>query len=146
MTATDIKSKWISKMEHGTPADEAVKCAVDETVTNYKIIEVNNVVLVKKNDALISRIAAEKNTHPITAEFLKVNFKLSFASKTNARYETTPDQTSISVDVFFRESDGATVVVYGEPRDNVVNVKTVGQLISFLNLCGLGDFAKTLKI
>lgn len=148
MTANDIKSKWINKIEHGTPADEAVKCAVDETVANYKVIESNNVALVKKCDALKSRIEAEKDTTPITAEFLRRNFR-DFKTNRYSTYAltaaTTAEQTAISVDVFLREEGDAMVYVYGE-LDNVLNVHTVGELITFLNLCGLQSFTSTLKM
>lgn len=148
MTAEDIKSKWINKIEHGTPADEVVKCAVDETVANYKIIECNNVALVKKCDALKLRIEAEKTTSPITEDFLRCNFK-DFTPHRNAFYvfaaATTAEQTPVSVDVFLREKGDAVVYVYGEP-DNVLNVHTVGELITFLNLCGLNGFASTIKL
>ena len=92
---------------------------------------------------------------PITAEFLRRNFNggsnaedkpLQGISSRYTIFATRRGQTAISVDVFFRREGDATVVIYGEPCDNVLNVHTVGELITFLNLCGLNDFVSELKI
>ncbi len=92
---------------------------------------------------------------PITAEFLCRNFNggsnaedktLQGISSRHTIFATRRGQTAISVDVFFRREGDATVVIYGEPCDNVLNVHTVGELITFLNLCGLNDFVSQLKI
>lgn len=89
-----------------------------------------------------------KNATPITADFLRRNFRDFKTNKYSAYVltaATTAEQTPVSVDVFLREKGDAMVYVYGEP-DNVLNVHTVGELITFLNLCGLNDFASKLKI
>lgn len=92
---------------------------------------------------------------PITEEFLRRNFNggsnaedkpLQGISTRYTIFATRRGQTAISVDVFFRREGDATVVIYGEPCDNVLNAHTVGELITFLNLCGLNDFVSGLKI
>lgn len=75
---------------------------------------------------------------PITVDFLKNNFEDS--SEASKMFSTTKEQTPISVDVF--DTDGTSKVVI---EDNVVYIKTVGQLKAFLRMFGLDEFENNLK-
>ncbi len=88
---------------------------------------------------------------PITLKFLQRNFNGDSSAEEGISsrptiFATRRGQTAISVDVFFRGEGNATVVIYGQPCDNVLNVHKVGELITFLNLCGLNEFVTTLRL
>lgn len=80
---------------------------------------------------------------PITIEFLKRNFADYNAH--NGVYSTMPNQSPKNVDVLpcFGKF---TISVFDETMDNVFTASTIGQLVTFLNLCGLQSFTSTLKI
>jgi len=80
---------------------------------------------------------------PITVEFLKKNF--ADYSENNNVYSTMPEQSPRCVDVLpcFGKF---TISVFDETMDNVFTASTIGQLVTFLNLCGLNDFVSTLKM
>lgn len=80
---------------------------------------------------------------PITVEFLKKNF--ADYSENNNVYSTTREQSPKCVNVlpYFWKF---VISVYDETNDNCFTASTIGQLVAFLNLCGLQSFASTLKI
>ena len=80
---------------------------------------------------------------PITVNFLKKNF--ADYSEDNNVYSTTREQSPRCVDVFpcFGKF---TISVFDETMDNVFTASTIGQLVAFLNLCGLQSFTSTLKM
>lgn len=80
---------------------------------------------------------------PITVEFLKKNF--ADYSENNNVYSTTREQSPRCVDVF--PCSGEFIIsVFDETMDNCLMASTIGQLVAFLNFCGLQSFASTLKI
>ena len=85
----------------------------------------------------------EQMAQPITVEFLKKNF--GDYSAVNDTFSTTPDQTPVSVDVFPRFGK-FTIIVFDEERDDIFTATTIGQLVAFLNLCGLQSFTSALKM
>ena len=83
-------------------------------------------------------------TQPITVEFLKKNFDDYDAN--NDVYSTMPEQSPRCVDVFPCRGE-SVISVYDETNDNCcLTASTIGQLVAFLNLCGLQSFTSTLKI
>lgn len=91
---------------------------------------------------MFTNIITDK-TQPITVDFLKKNFHDS--DELRKRFSTTKKQTPVAVCVIARRDDKFTIVVYDEYRDNIFNAKTIGELITFLNLCGLNNFVAQLK-
>lgn len=85
----------------------------------------------------------EQMAQPITVEFLKRNF--ADYSENNNVYSTMPEQSPKCVDVFpcFGKF---TISVFDETMDNCFTASTVGQLVTFLNLCELQSFTSTLKM
>lgn len=81
---------------------------------------------------------------PLTDEFFTKNF--GDADVAFSRWCTTKEQTPVSIDVNKRRDGKYTVIVYDEVRDNIFNASTVGELVTFLNLCGHNDFVSKLKI
>lgn len=79
---------------------------------------------------------------PITVEFLKKNF--ADYSENNNVYSTTREQSPKCVDVFLCFGK-YTISVFDETMDNCCRASTIGQLVAFLNLCGLNDFVSKLK-
>ena len=79
---------------------------------------------------------------PITVNFLEKNF--ADYSENNNVYSTTREQSPRCVDVFpcFGKF---TISVADETMDNCYTASTIGQLVTFLNLCGLNDFVSKLK-
>lgn len=80
---------------------------------------------------------------PLTDEFFTNNFKdadLGFL-----RWCTTKEQTPVSIDIYKRRDGIYTVIVFDEVRDNIFNASTIGELVTFLNLCGHNDFVSKLK-
>lgn len=84
----------------------------------------------------------EQMAQPITVEFLKKNF--DDYNKHNGVYSTMPYQSPKCVDILpcFGKF---TISVVDETMDNVFTASTIGQLVTFLNLCGLNDFVSKLK-
>lgn len=80
---------------------------------------------------------------PITVEFLEKNF--ADYSEDNNVYSTTREQSPRCVDVF-PNFGKFTISVFDETMDNCFTASTIGQLVAFLNLCGLNDFVSTLKM
>ena len=85
----------------------------------------------------------EQMAQPITIEFLKKNF--ADYNEHNGVYSTMPYQSPRCVDVF-PCFDKFTISVVDETMDNVFTASTIGQLVAFLNLCGLQSFTSTLKM
>jgi hypothetical protein len=85
----------------------------------------------------------EQMAQPITIEFLKKNFDDYDAN--NGVYSTMPEQSPKCVNVLpcFGKF---TISVYDETMDNCFTASTIGQLVAFLNLCGLQSFTSTLKM
>ena len=85
----------------------------------------------------------EQMAQPITIEFLKRNF--DDYNTNNGVYSTMPNQSPKCVDILpcFGKF---TISVVDETMDNVFTASTIGQLVTFLNLCGLQSFTSTLKI
>lgn len=88
-------------------------------------------------------MTAQEMEQPITVDFLKKNF--ADYNEHNGVYSTMPKQSPKNVDVLpcFGKF---TISVFNETMDNCFTASTIGQLVAFLNLCGLNDFASTLKI
>lgn len=80
---------------------------------------------------------------PLTDEFFTTNFK--DADLDFSRWCTTKEQTPVSIDVYKRRDGIFTVICFDEVRDNIFNASTIGELVTFLNLCGHNDFVSKLK-
>ena len=80
---------------------------------------------------------------PLTDAFFTNNF--NDADVAFSRWSATREQSPVSIDIKKRRDGVYTVVVFDEVRDNVFNASTVGELVTFLNLCGLNDFVSKLK-
>lgn len=86
---------------------------------------------------------ASWKAQPITIEFLKKNFDDYDAN--NDVYSTMPKQSPKCVNIL--PCFGKFVIsVYDETMDNCFTASTIGQLVTFLNLCGLQSFTSTLKM
>lgn len=62
-----------------------------------------------------------------------------------SRWCTTKEQTPVSIDVYKRRDGIYTIIAVDEVRDNIFNASTIGELVTFLNLCGHNDFVSKLK-
>lgn len=80
---------------------------------------------------------------PLTDEFFTTNF--NDADLGFSRWCTTKGQAPVSIDVYKRRDGIYTIIAFDDVRDNIFNASTIGELITFLNLCKLNDFVSKLK-
>ena len=85
---------------------------------------------------------------PLTDEFLTDEFftqNFNDADLGFSRWCTTKEQAPVSIDVYKRRDGIYTIIAFDDVRDNIFNASTIGELVTFLNLCGHNDFVSKLK-